>query len=249
VLLQQNEHECEMVIEDNGPGIAPEFIPYVFERFRQADSSSTRRHKGLGLGLAIVRNLVEMHGGSIVASNVTEAHGTGAVFTIKLPRRVASRPAAAINADDEAGELAHSPPWLGEGPSLRDLRVLVVDDDPDARELIGTILERYGADVAVAGSAEEGMVALSKRAPDVIVTDIEMPQEDGYSFIRRIRALPADAGGRLPAAALTAYASASDRMKVLAAGFNMHVAKPVQPAELAMIVATLAGRGAASLAP
>ena len=243
VRVQQTEEECEIVVEDNGPGISTEFIPYVFDRFRQADSSSTRRHRGLGLGLAIVRNLIEMHGGTISASNVTEPERTGAIFTIRLPRRAATRPAVAVSDDSEGKEVAADERgWLGEGPSLRELRVLVVDDDPDARELIGTILERYGADVAVAGSAEEGMIALRKRAPHVIVTDIEMPQEDGYSFIRRIRSLPADEGGKLPAVALTAYASAADRMKVLAAGFNMHVAKPVQPAELAMIVSSLAGR-------
>jgi signal transduction histidine kinase/ActR/RegA family two-component response regulator len=243
VRLQQSEHECEMVVEDNGPGIAPEFLPYVFERFRQADSSSTRTHKGLGLGLAIVRNLVEMHGGSITVSNVSEPGRTGAVFTIKLPRR-AARPATAVADDLESAASGDRPAWLDEGPSLSDLRVLVVDDDPDARELIGTILERYGAAVALAASAEEGMQALTNGAPHVIITDIEMPQEDGYAFIRRVRALPPEAGGKLPAAALTAYASVADRMKVLAAGFNMHVAKPVQPAELAMVVASLAGRQA-----
>jgi signal transduction histidine kinase/ActR/RegA family two-component response regulator len=243
VRLQQSEDECEMVVEDNGPGIAPEFLPYVFDRFRQADSSSTRTHKGLGLGLAIVRNLIEMHGGSISASNVSEPGRTGAVFTIKLPRR-AARPAAAVAGDLESAASGDRPAWLDEGPSLSDLRVLIVDDDPDARELIGTILERYGAKVAVAGSAEEGMQVLAIGVPHVIITDIEMPQEDGYAFIRRVRALPPDAGGKLPAAALTAYASVADRMKVLAAGFNMHVAKPVQPAELAMVVASLAGRQA-----
>jgi signal transduction histidine kinase/ActR/RegA family two-component response regulator len=242
VRLQQTEQDCEMVVEDNGPGIPSEFLPYVFDRFRQADSSSTRRHKGLGLGLAIVRNLVEMHGGSISASSVDESGRTGAIFAIKLPRRTGPRPAATIADEGDAATAGEPPVWIGDAPSLRDVRVLVVEDDPDARELIGTILERYGADVAVAGSAEEGMHALANRAPHVIVTDIEMPKEDGYSFIRRIRSLPADAGGKLPAAALTAYASAADRMKVLAAGFNMHVAKPVQPAELAMVVASLAGR-------
>jgi signal transduction histidine kinase/ActR/RegA family two-component response regulator len=241
VRLQQSENECEMLVQDNGPGIAPEFLPYVFDRFRQADSSSTRTHKGLGLGLAIVRNLVEMHGGSISASNVEEPGLSGAVFTIKLPRQAATRTAAVAGADLQAAVPGDRPAW-GEGPSLRNVRVLVVDDDPDARELIGTILERYGAEVAVAGSVAEGMRALTQRAPHVVVTDIEMPHEDGYTFIRQIRSLPPDSGGQVPAAALTAYASVSDRMKVLSAGFNMHVAKPVQPAELAMIVSSLAGR-------
>jgi CheY-like chemotaxis protein len=149
---------------------------------------------------------------------------------------------AATSPDLELAASGDRPVWLGEGPSLAGIRVLVVDDDPDARELIGTILERYGAEVALGGSAQEGLSLLTKRSPHVVVTDIEMPQEDGYLFIRRIRALPAGSGGRIPAAALTAYASAADRMKVLAAGFNMHVPKPVQPAELAMIVASLAGK-------
>ncbi len=242
VRVHQTETECEMIVEDNGPGISPEFLPFVFERFRQADSSSTRTHKGLGLGLAIVRNLVEMHGGSISASNVSQSGRTGAIFSIKLPRRATKRVPAATSPDLELAASGDRPVWLGEGPSLAGIRVLVVDDDPDARELIGTILERYGAEVALGGSAQEGLSLLTKRSPHVVVTDIEMPQEDGYIFIRRIRALPAGNGGRIPAAALTAYASAADRMKVLAAGFNMHVPKPVQPAELAMIVASLAGK-------
>ena len=242
VKLRQTEHECEMSVEDNGPGISPAFLPYVFDRFRQADSSSTRRHQGLGLGLAIVRNLVEMHGGSIAAANVTEPDRTGAVFTIRLPRQGVARPAAAIGIDLNGANGEPHPAWVNGGPSLRETRVLVVDDQPDARELVGVILERYGADVILASSAEEAFIAFARRNPDVVVTDIEMPLEDGYALIRRIRALPPEAGGKVPAAALTAYASAGDRMKVLAAGFNMHVAKPVQPAELAMIVASLAGK-------
>jgi signal transduction histidine kinase/CheY-like chemotaxis protein len=244
VRLEQTDHDCEMVVEDNGPGIAPEFIPHVFERFRQADSSSTRVHKGLGLGLAITRNLIEMHGGSIEASNTTAPDRTGAVFTVRLPRHRGARTAAAQDVDFDAAS-GNAPPWVAQGPSLRGIEVLVVDDDADARELIGTILTQYGADVSVVASADEGMRALRSHLPDVVVTDIEMPQQDGYTFIRQIRGLSPQAGGRLPAAALTAYASASDRMKVLQAGFNMHVPKPVQPAELATIVASLAGQGVA----
>jgi len=245
VRLQQTDTECEMVVQDDGPGISSEFLPYVFERFRQADSSSTRIHKGLGLGLAIVRNLVELHGGSITASNASEAGGTGAVFTIKLPRRPVGRVPVAAGFNLAATTSDETATWFGEGPSLDGIGVLVVDDDPDARELVSTILQRYGASVTLAASVAEGIAALAKELPDVVVTDIEMPHEDGYTFIRRIRALPREAGGKLPAAALTAYAGAADRMKVLGAGFNMHIAKPVQPAELALIVASLAGKSVA----
>jgi CheY-like chemotaxis protein len=240
-LLRGDDHS-ELIVEDNGPGIAPEFLPFVFDRFRQADSSTTRTHKGLGLGLAIVRSLVEMHGGTITAGNSTEPDRTGAVFTIRLPRQ-ASRAPAAVPPDLTTPPTGDDMPvWLGDAPTLQGIRVLVVDDDPDARELIGAILERCGADVAIVGTVEEGLSALDARAPHVVISDIEMPQEDGYSFIRRVRELPPERGGNVPAAALTAYASTADRMKVLAAGFNMHISKPVQPAELAMIVASLAGR-------
>jgi signal transduction histidine kinase/ActR/RegA family two-component response regulator len=245
VRLQQTDTDCEMTVEDNGPGIAPDFMPHVFERFRQADASSTRVHKGLGLGLAITRNLVEMHGGSIDASNTTAPDRSGAVFTIRLPRHQGTRTPAAVEVDLRSAESGGTPAWTGEGPSLQGVRVLVVDDDRDARELVSAILEGYEADVVLAGSAAEGMLALQTRLPQVIVTDIEMPEEDGYAFIRRIRALPPESGGRLPAAALTAYASVADRMKVLAAGFNIHVAKPVQPVELALVVSSLAGNAVA----
>ncbi|HEX7780603.1 MAG TPA: response regulator, partial [Vicinamibacterales bacterium] len=232
--------DCELVVQDNGPGIHEAFIPYVFERFRQADSSTTRTHKGLGLGLAIVRSLVEMHGGTISAANVPDAEGTGAVFTIRLPIHVAK-------AGDTEEEMVTAPPhrdpvWLTEAPALEGVHVLVVEDDPDARELIGAILQRCGAQVTLTDSAEAGFGAATHGRPDVIVSDIEMPEEDGYGLIRRIRALPPDKGGAVPVAALTAYAGASDRLKVLGAGFNVHVAKPVQPVELAMVVASLAGR-------
>jgi CheY-like chemotaxis protein/two-component sensor histidine kinase len=229
---------CELIVEDNGPGIAPEFIPYMFERFRQADSSTTRAHKGLGLGLAIVRSLVEMHGGTISAANAT-ADQSGAIFTIRLPIR---GPQPAVDEDD-LPPLADRPPhWHDKAPPLDDLNVLVVEDDTDARELLTQILGRCGARVTAAASAAEGFAAFQQHRPDVLISDIEMPDEDGYMFIRRIRALTADAGRDVPAAAVTAYASPTDRLRVLGAGFNMHLAKPVQPAELALVVASLAGR-------
>jgi CheY-like chemotaxis protein/two-component sensor histidine kinase len=238
VRLLKHDTTCELVIEDNGPGINPDFIPFMFERFRQADSSTTRTHKGLGLGLAIVRSLVEMHGGTIIAANKTAPDVTGAVFTIRLPRNVAQT----SQTGDGEGDAGHEPQWLEEAPSLVGVGVLVVEDDGDARDLVEAILQRCGADVTVASSAADGFAEFQKHRPDVLVSDIEMPEEDGYSFIRRIRALPPDEGGGVPAAALTAYASPSDRMKVLGAGFNIHVAKPVQPVELAVVIASLADR-------
>jgi signal transduction histidine kinase len=241
VRLSKSATHCDLVVEDNGPGIAPEFLPFVFERFRQADSSTTRTHKGLGLGLAIVRSLVEMHGGTIEAGNVSDNGRTGAMFTIRLPQQVARTTQPASGEGDAPADTAV---WLGDAPSLDGIRVLVVDDDHDARDLLTTILQRCGAKVAVASSAAEGFDLLSVERPDVLLSDIEMPDEDGYMFIKRVRALDGKAGGDVPAAALTAYASTGDRMKVLGAGFNMHVAKPVQPAELATIVANLAGRRA-----
>ena len=239
-LLRADAH-CELVVEDNGPGIAPEFLPYVFDRFRQADSSTTRSHRGLGLGLSIVRSLIEMHGGTITAGNVTEGDRTGAAFSIRLPRQVSKN----LSLDGEGPHdsvLDEEADWIAEAASLEGVSVLVVEDDDDARELVATILQRCGAEVRTASSAADGMAAILRQRPDVLISDIEMPHEDGYSFIRRVRALPTEKGGRLPAAALTAYASAGDRMKVLSAGFNIHMAKPIQPAELAVVVANLSGR-------
>jgi CheY-like chemotaxis protein/two-component sensor histidine kinase len=237
VRLLKTDAGCDLVVQDNGPGITPEFIPFMFERFRQADSSTTRTHKGLGLGLAIVRSLVEMHGGTIAASNVSEAGETGAIFTIRLPRQ------AALDRDvDTDSPAAATPRWLEHVPSLAGIRVLVVEDDADARELIVAILERCESAVTAAASAAEGYEAFVRERPDVLISDVEMPQEDGYSLIRRIRALAPHAGGETPAAALTAYASPADRVRALGAGFNIHMAKPVQPAELATVVARLAGR-------
>jgi CheY-like chemotaxis protein len=176
-----------------------------------------------------------MHGGTISAGNASTAGATGAVFSIRLPIHSAQGLDAMVTTAEDVD-------WSGELPSLGGVHVLVVEDDRDARELLTAILHRCGAQTTVAASAAEGINAFEANRPDVIVSDIEMPEEDGYSLIRRIRARGAADGGTVPAAALTAYASAADRMKVLGAGFDIHMAKPVQPAELAMVVASLSGR-------
>jgi signal transduction histidine kinase/ActR/RegA family two-component response regulator len=235
-LLKINSH-LELTVEDTGPGLAPEFIPFAFDRFRQADSSSTRRHGGLGLGLAIVRNLVELHGGSVAAGN--RSVGSGALFVVRLPR-MSVRPAQHPPALDARYPDQERQVSLAAAPSLHGIRVLVVDDELDSREITAAALARCGADVASVGSAQEGLALLKRSRPDVLLSDIEMPDEDGYSLMRKIRALSPEEGGATPAAALTAYAGTEDRMRALAAGFQIHVPKPVQPAELAAVVASLA---------
>jgi PAS domain S-box-containing protein len=240
IRLEAINSHVEIVVEDNGPGIQPDFLPFIFERFRQEDSSSTRRHGGLGLGLAIVRHLVELHGGTVEASNSPQH--SGAVFKIQLPRRslAAVERVPPLDRHPQAEETV----WLDAAPSLAGMKVLVVDDEPDARELVATALGRCGAEAVAAASAAAAYDALRSESFDVLLVDIEMPDVDGYDFIRRLRSLPAEQGGSIPAAALTAYASAQDRIKVLAAGFQIHVAKPVQPAELAAVVASLAAQRA-----
>jgi CheY-like chemotaxis protein len=227
-----------LTVEDIGPGIDAGFLPHVFERFRQADASSTRPHGGLGLGLAIVRHLVELHGGTVEATNRGDGHG--AVFQVTLPRRSVS-PGWAPGPEASHASPANDPAWMDKAPSLAGTRVLVVDDDADARGLIQYVLERCGARVRTAASAVEGLRITQEWRPDVLLADVEMPIEDGYSLIAKVRALAPQAGGATPAAALTGYAAAQDRIKALQAGFQLHVAKPVQPAELATVVATLKG--------
>jgi CheY-like chemotaxis protein len=229
-----NSH-VEIIITDTGKGINPEFVPYVFERFRQADSSSTRVYSGLGLGLAIVRQLVELHGGTVRAES--EGEGKGATFTVKLPL-------IPIRVERHPGERVHPAVDLGvpfdNPPALNGVRVLLVDDEPDSREFLVAALEECQAKVFGVASASEALEAVSQFKPDVLVSDIGMPLEDGYSLIARVRKLSAEQGGEIPAIALTAYARAEDRMKAIAAGFQMHISKPVEPAELVTVVASLA---------
>jgi signal transduction histidine kinase/FixJ family two-component response regulator len=230
----------ELSVSDTGLGIEPSFLPFLFQRFYQADGTSTRNQGGLGLGLAICRHLVELHGGTIEA--FSEGLGQGATFKVQLP----VLPVRATRADARAAPPTPARPLVFEPPpELQGLKVLIVDDQPDARELLAAVMTRCGAMAIEASSSSEGLGRVMAARPDVIISDIGMPEEDGYSFIRRVRKLAADAGGRTPAAALTAYARAEDRRQAIQAGFEMHVPKPVEPAELVTVVATLARIGRA----
>jgi PAS domain S-box-containing protein len=238
VRLEAVNSQVVITVEDNGPGIAASFLPHLFERFRQADSSSTRAHGGLGLGLAIVRHLVELHGGRVRAANRQD--GTGAVFTVQLPRR------PVMTGHAEPAGTRHpavSPPAPSAADnSLQGMRVMVVDDEADARDLLGVSLEQSGAEVRKLASAEAVMAELPSYRPHVLLADIEMPGKDGYSLLQLIRQLPPDQGGLTPAIAVTAYAGVEDRIRALAAGFDLHLPKPVQLDELRTAIARLAGQ-------
>jgi PAS domain S-box-containing protein len=234
VILRRRDSALEIIVADNGQGIPAEFLPHVFERFRQADSALARKHMGLGLGLAIVRHLVEMHGGYV--SVESEGPGKGTSFIVSLPiapvRSVTATQVPVVR--QSLDERAPSYP-----PELAGLRVLIVEDDEDARELLAQLLEPYHGRTVAVGSVSEALSALQEWLPDVIISDIGLPGEDGYAFIQKLRALPPHQGGRIPAVALTAYARVEDRTKALMAGFNMHVPKPVEPAELMAVLASL----------
>ncbi len=243
VQLERVNSHLEVTVSDTGPGIAEEFLPFVFDRFRQADSTLSRHHGGLGLGLAIVRHLVELHGGTVKAGNRGEE--PGAVFSVMLPVMVVRKPMgppAEERARVHPGMSGHVP--FDCPPTLEGLHVLAVDDEPDARDLLTMVLQQCGATVTTCASAAEALAMVERDPPDVLVSDIGMPGEDGYSLIRKVRALDAERGGRIPAVALTAYARAEDRMQALTAGYSMHVPKPVEPAELAVVIASLARRAA-----
>ncbi|MEZ5291040.1 MAG: ATP-binding protein [Vicinamibacterales bacterium] len=232
VLVERRESSVDVSVADTGQGIDPEFLPHVFERFRQADVSTARRTGGLGLGLAIARQIVEMHGGSIAA--LSDGIGRGATFSIRLPLSIAMRREVA------APHGASTPPGLGCPPGLKDLKVLVVDDEPDARDLLQTVFAGCRANVRTAGSAADALALMDSFVPDVLVSDIGMPEMDGYQFMTAVRRRPAERGGRTPAVALTAYARIEDRTRALVSGFQVHVPKPVEPVEILAVVASLA---------
>jgi signal transduction histidine kinase len=226
VRLERVDHQAQIVVKDTGKGIHPDFLPYLFESFRQEDVSITRQHGGLGLGLAIVRHLVEAHGGTIAADSPGE--GQGATFTVRLPL---------------AKVTPKTPPTGVALPSRLDLtgvRVLTVDDDPDARELLAVMLTQYGAAVTAAASVAEALAVLETYRPDVLISDIGMPDMDGYTFIKQVRALPAEQGGRVPAIALTAYTRKADQQQALASGFQRHLSKPLEVEPLVKAVLALA---------
>jgi CheY-like chemotaxis protein len=234
VSLRRVGSNLELGVEDSGKGIDPSFVPHVFEAFRQEDGSASRARGGLGLGLAITRQLVELHGGQISAHS--EGDGRGARFVVSLP--VAPLAAHSEGAQHAVRELSAVAPF--DRPShLRGLSVLVVDDEEDARSLVAMVLEDCGCRVLMAQSVREGLQQLELHRPDLLISDIGMPDEDGYDFIRQVRGLPRERGGDIPAAALTAYARPEDRRRLLNAGYSIHLAKPVEPAELVAVVATL----------
>jgi CheY-like chemotaxis protein/two-component sensor histidine kinase len=235
VLLERGEGAAEVTVVDEGPGIPADFLPHLFERFTQLEGGTTRRHGGLGLGLAIVRHLVELHGGTVRAAS--DGPGRGATFTVRLPL-AAPRPSTG---DTPSPRRTASFPTVrpAHPPSLSARNILVVDDEQDNREVLKVLLEGCGANVVTASSVPEALRALREAPPDLLVSDIGMPGEDGYSLISQVRALSGEQGGRVPAVALTAYARVEDRTRALTAGFNMHVAKPVEPTELLAILSSL----------
>jgi signal transduction histidine kinase len=230
VCLARRDTEAHLSVEDSGQGIKPDFLPHVFDRFRQEDGSIGRRHGGLGLGLAVVRHLVELHAGSVEAQSAGE--GQGARFLVRLP---------VCEADAEARTQSEGP---ANSSMLAGLRILVVDDDPGARELMHGILEGYGAEVTLAEGGHAALTQLFEQRPHVLIADIGMPGMDGYALIEQVRSLDPAFGGRTPAVAVTACGSARDRLRALQAGYQNHVPKPVEPHELAIVVASLVGRSA-----
>lgn len=241
IQLECVEPHVMITVTDTGTGISPEFLPYVFDRFRQADSSTTRSHSGLGLGLAIVRHLVELHGGTVSASS--NGVGLGATFSVKLPKNKVSKETQRLEAVRDTPSRKIS---CNCGQELENLRILVVDDEADARELISQVLFGCGALVRAVDDGNAAIAALIEQSYlngfDVLISDIGMPQENGYALLRRVRALEPRQGGRIPAVALTAYAKTEDRLAALQAGFQFHVTKPVEPAELIAVITEIAGK-------
>jgi CheY-like chemotaxis protein len=229
VSLQRSGSSAELVVRDTGMGIDPDFLPNVFDRFRQAESSITRSHRGLGLGLAIVRHLTEAHGGTVTAAS--EGDGKGATFTIKIPLAAVQIAGADVGQTKVAD---HEP----ARPLLEGVRVLVVEDEPDAREMLALTLEIAGAQVEAVESAQEALHNLELFKPDVLLSDIGLPHESGYDLIRQVRLLAGESR-HIPAVALTAFATEKDRQLALAAGFQIHLAKPVEPTALVAAIEQL----------
>jgi signal transduction histidine kinase/ActR/RegA family two-component response regulator len=246
VAAAQVDGHVQIGVTDTGQGIAPEFLPFVFDRFRQADSTSTRSHGGLGIGLTIVRHIVELHGGTVRADSRGEGHGS--TFTVTLPITAAQEadalpgPRAGRNGDN--GQDGAGGAGRARAGALGGMRILVIDDAPDALEVLAVILRRARAEVTTAPCAQDGRRLLQEFRPDVLISDIAMPDEDGYALIQSVRMLPPDRGGVTPAIALTAYAREEDRARALAAGFQAHMSKPVEPDELVELVSQVAAANA-----
>ncbi|HST23157.1 MAG TPA: ATP-binding protein [Blastocatellia bacterium] len=252
VRLDRAGSQVEITVSDTGKGISAEFLPFVFDRFRQADSTSTRHHSGLGLGLAIVRHLVEMHGGTVHATSDGEEQG--ATFIVRLPLLVSRNVeaffaggAAQFSGDNPEPSLAaEGEPNFIDAGKLNGLRVLIVEDQADAREMLQVMLTQFGAEVRVSGSAREALKMLERWLPEILVSDIGMPDEDGYALIQKIRELMPESGGQIPAIALTGYARPEDREQLLSAGYQAHLSKPVELAELVNLIASLGGQAGES---
>ena len=244
VALQRVNSEVQVSVGDSGEGISSEFLPYVFDRFSQGDGKTTRPHSGLGLGLAIVRQLVELHGGTVKAHS--DGPGRGATFKLRLPvLSINLVPGSRSALSDSTLAEARATDGLSIEcpPRLDGVRVLVVDDDFDTRQMLKAVLSECQADVITASSAAEAIKEIQQRKPDVLVSDLGMPEQDGYELIKQVRETEsADNATRVPALALTAYAKAEDRVRALAGGYQVHLAKPVEPAEFVLVVANLAGR-------
>jgi signal transduction histidine kinase/ActR/RegA family two-component response regulator len=239
VLLRRAGTHAEIAIADSGIGIQPELMPHLFERFRQGDASTTRKYGGLGLGLSLVKRLVELHGGTVGVESPGE--GMGTTVTVHLPLAMRHRFGDGLDQDRRTANAERGP--SGRPDELAGVKVVIVDDRPDARDLIARVLEQAAAVVLSAATAEEAIGLVELERPDVLVSDIGMPDVDGYELLRRVRALGPDRGGRVPAIALTAFARTEDRTRALRAGFIVHVAKPVEASELVAAVASVAGRG------
>ncbi len=235
VRLERLENKALLIVSDTGQGIDPEFLPHIFDRFSQVDTSMKRRQGGLGLGLAIVKHIVELHGGAIYAYSRGEGQGSDFMVTLPLAIQQAAGESSTLWSSRPEGEETRS-------GTLRGVRVLVVDDEHDTREVLSVMLARYGTEVRAAGSAAEALEVFKQWKPDVLVSDIGMPEEDGYALIEKIRALNQEDGGDVPAIALTAFAAAQDKERALAAGFQRHLAKPIEPVALAKNVARILGR-------